>query len=264
MLTQPFGFLSPAGGGNDPLAGYSVWIDFADTSTMNLSGTAITSITNKTDTGASTVGFTPRAGMTVEYDAAKKALDGGASSIGYFLEEGTLGNELFYPGGAWNFSSVEQTLCTITSEASFRGQPFGWEANLKQCQQIFFNDSLGERSAQFDSPESQMTGFTNDNTKDCLMFNIVYNTAIGGADVYQGVHQATGQTVSGTRSWSVPGGLATGADTSKIGGTSRSSNTFYGFTGYIYAVLQYPFALTGTQITDLSTWAEGYYGLTLS
>ena len=262
MLTQPFGFLSPAGGGNDPLAGYSVWIDFADTSTINLSGTAITQITNKTDTGASTVGFTPRPGMTVEYDAAKKALDGGASSTAYFLEEGTLGNELFYPGGSFNFGTVEQTLITITSEASFRGQPFGWEANLKQCQQIFFNDSSGDRTGQFDAPEPQITGITNDNTKDCLMFNTVYNATVSSADQFRTFYRGATEQSNALTSWTLAG-LNSGADTSKIGGTSRSANTFYGFTGYIYAVLQYPFALDTTQRDAVTTWATDYYGLTL-
>ena len=261
MFTAPFSYLAAAGG-NAPLGGYSVWIDFADSGVLTLTGTTIDQINTKTDTGASIVGFTPRPGMTVEYDAAKKALDGGASSIAYFLEEGTLGNELFYPGGAWNFSSVEQTLVTITSEASFRGQPFGWEANLKQCQQVFFNDSANQRSVQFDSPESQITGITNDNNKDCLMFNIVYNSTVSAADEYQGFYRGSSEIANSTRSWTT-GGFSSGADTSKIGGTSRSANTFYGFTGYIYAVLQYPFALDATQRGDLATWATDYYGLTL-
>ena len=261
MLTAPFSFLAAAGG-NQPLGGYSAWIDFADSGVLTLTGNNIDQINTKTDTGASIVGFTPRPSAIVVYDAAKKALDGGASSIGYFLEEGTLGNELFYPGGAFNFGTVEQTLVTITSEASFRGQPFGWEANLKQCQQVFFNDSLNQRSVQFDAPESQITGITNDNNKDCLMFNIVYNSTVSSADEYQGFYRGLTEQANTARSWTI-GGLASGADTSKIGGTSRNSATFYGFTGYIYAVLQYPFALDATQRADLATWAVDYYGLTL-
>ena len=262
MFTAPFSYLTSAAG-NEPLGGYSVWIDFADSGVLTLTGTDIDQINTKTDTGASTVGFTPRAGgYTVVYDPVKKALDGGASTTGYFLEEGTLGNELFYPGGAFNFGTVEQTLVTITSEASFRGQPFGWEANLKQCQQIFFNDSTGDRTGQFDAPEPQITGITNDNTKDCLMFNTVYNATVSAADQFQTFYRGATEQSNALTNWTL-GGLASGADTSKIGGTSRNSATFYGFTGYIYSVLQYPFALDATQRADLATWATDYYGLTL-
>tara|TARA_R110000803_G_scaffold61149_2_gene120877 strand:+ start:398 stop:1186 length:789 start_codon:yes stop_codon:yes gene_type:complete len=261
-MYQPFAYMAAAAAGNEPLAGYSVWFDFADTSTLSLTGTSINSIVNKSDTGVIAYTFTPRSSLNVVYDAAAKALDGTASALDYSLENASIGDALLYPGGAWIYSTQEQTLVTITAESSFRGQPFGWEANSTRAQEIFFNDASGYRTATLDSPDPHITGISNDFTKDCLVFNTVYNTATSGADQYQTAYRGLTEQVSSLNSWTT-GGFSSGGNFTRIGGTSRNADTFYGFTGNIYGVLQYPFALTSIQRGDLATWAVDYYGLTL-
>lgn len=265
MLVLPFGFLAGAAGGAGPaVGGYDIWIDLADTSVMSLSGTNLLSIDTKTDTGRSTYTFTNRDSATynIEYDAANKRIDGINSSLDYFLQNATIGDDLFFPGGSEIYTTYEQTLVTITSEASFRGQPFGWEGNSRQLQQTFFNDSVGRRDGQFMSGQSFVSGITNDDSKSCLIFNTIYNNAISGVQNWRIFYRGATELSGGTVSWNTPPG-SSGGDFSKLGGTSRNADTFYGFYGYIYAILHYPFALTTQQRSDLTDWAVTYYGLTL-
>lgn len=272
MLVLPFGFLAPAAGAGPtpsgpPVTGYDMWLDLADTSLMSFDGSGyLTAINTKTDTGRSTYTFNKRTDITtnIVYNSGKKAIDGASSTTDWFLFNDAIGDDFFYPGASWVFSSVEQTLCVIASDTSFRGQPFGWEANFTQLQQIFYNDSVGYRSAQLDPNDPFITGVTNDNNKDAVYFNILFNTALSGGDTYNIFRQRDGVEQAGSaRPWSTAG-FNVGGSSTKLGGTARSIDTFYGFTGYIYAVLQYPFALDSSQRESIRDWAVTYYGLTLN
>lgn len=265
MLVLPFGFLAPAGGLEPPaVGGYDIWLDLADTSVMTFDGSGyLTNIDTKTDTGRSTYTFTKRSGVyNIVYEEANKRINGGSSSTDWYMDNTSIGDDLFFPGGTEQYSTYEQTLVTITSETSFRGQPFGWEGNDYQLQQTFFNDSVGRRDGQFMLGQSDISGITNDESKSCLMFNIVYNTAISGGNTWRAYHRGLSESAGTSKNWSV-GSWSSGGNSSKLGGTSRNLDTFYGFTGYIYAVLHYPFALTSQQRSDLTDWAVDYYGLTL-
>ena len=231
-----------------PVGGYDFWFDFADASTITESGGIISSMTDKD--GLYTL--TPRGGYNAVYDAANKRLDGQNSTNGYYLaDNGTAIQAIF---NSRNLASNDYTLVSIVSESPSRNFPIGLRTEGNKRWDIFFNDSTGRRDIVYGG-QTFVSGITNDNTKTTVLFSQI---AGGNRTIYRwGTSESSGGPGS-------VGSVATDADAFRIGATARNTLTpAPSFTGYTYAHILYPKTLTSQERSDIVTWAQTYYGITL-
>lgn len=252
-MFTPIGFFAPTGGGSGiPVDGYEFLFDFKNQSTLTLDGTTITSVTDE----AGVYTFTNN-GTKPEWNSAGY-IDGAGSTSGWGLIDDSNDIATYFENQG-GIGSATWTLMIITSESPDRAFPFGMRLSTTdggsygKRWDMFYNDSTGRRDMIF-AGQTFVSGITNDNTKDTLLFGEVNPTT---TILYR---WGTSES-SGDRFWGTP---SVDADKSKIGITARYTNLpNAGFEGKIYAIALWRDALDSTQRESLKDWAVDYYGLTL-